>query len=223
MKWAFWKRTEAQEPAAQPRRGAVAGGAMAVAVAGILAAVYADEGGYVNHPADPGGATNYGVTERVARQAGYRGHMRDFPMRCTESKPVCADLIYTRDYIERPGFMPLIPIEPAVADELVNTTVNMGAPRPSRWFQQSLNELSRAGLVVDGKVGPQTIAAYRVMQERFGKIRACTLMLDRLDDKQLAEYHRLVRVNPKLRVFLRGWINHRIGNVDRSRCGKGWA
>lgn len=38
------------------------------------------EGGFVDHPSDPGGATNHGVTERVARQHGYTGDMRDLPL-----------------------------------------------------------------------------------------------------------------------------------------------
>ena len=37
------------------------------------------EGGYSNHSADPGGATNWGVTQDVARANGYPGDMRDFP------------------------------------------------------------------------------------------------------------------------------------------------
>lgn len=214
---------ESKSQAAPTGNRAAKGGALAIAIAAILGAVYADEGGYVNHPADPGGATRYGVTERVARQAGYRGDMRHFPMHCSESAKVCADAIYVRDYIERPGYMALIAIEPAVADELVNTTVNMGPGRPGRWFQQSLNELGGAGLVVDGKIGPASIAAYRSLQSTFGKANACILMLDRLDAKQRAEYDRLVRRNPSLKAFHRGWIKRRIGNVDRRDCGKGWA
>lgn len=194
---------------------------MAVAIAAILGAVYADEGGYVNNRNDPGGATNYGVTESVARHAGFRGDMRSFPMHCSASAQVCSDQIYVRDYIERPGYMPLVSIEPAVADELVNTTVNMGAPRPSLWFQESLSELG-VPVAVDGKVGPGTIAAYRIVQRTDGKTSACVQMLDKLDGKQLAEYRRLVSRNPKLRAFYRGWVNNRIGNVDRADCGKGW-
>ena len=45
----------------------------------LIEEVIAREGGYVNHPADPGGATRWGVTERLARAHGYRGPMRDYP------------------------------------------------------------------------------------------------------------------------------------------------
>ena len=38
------------------------------------------EGGYSNHPADPGGKTRYGITEAVAREVGYRGNMNELPL-----------------------------------------------------------------------------------------------------------------------------------------------
>lgn len=205
-----------------PRKKSAAPAALALAVAAILGAVYSDEGGYVNHPKDPGGATNWGVTEKVARQAGYKGHMRAFPKHCSESATVCADDIYLRAYIERPGFLPLVAIEPALSAELVNTSVNMGPDRAIVFFQQSLNQIGHK-LVVDGKMGPQTIAAYRNEQQISGKRLACVQMLELLDARQKAEYDRLVRRNPNLKVFYRGWINRRIGNVDRADCGKGWA
>lgn len=210
---------------APPPSGKVGAGALALAIAGILATVYVNEGGYINHPNDPGGATNHGVTEKVARKHGYQGDMRQFQKHCSEHQAVCADKIYTKDYIERPGYMPMVSIEPAVAEELVDTAVNMGPPRPSRWFQQSINELllTAPKIAVDGKVGPATIAAYRKAQSDWGNARACVLMLDKLDAKQKAEYDRLVRVNPRLKVFYKGWTERRIGNADRKECGKGWA
>jgi lysozyme family protein len=42
--------------------------------------VLVHEGGYVNHPKDPGGETNYGITRRTARAHGYTGSMRTIPM-----------------------------------------------------------------------------------------------------------------------------------------------
>ncbi|ENV93784.1 hypothetical protein F937_03185 [Acinetobacter calcoaceticus ANC 3680] len=38
------------------------------------------EGGYVNNPADRGGATKYGIIEAVARANGFKGNMKDFPL-----------------------------------------------------------------------------------------------------------------------------------------------
>ena len=38
------------------------------------------EGGFVDHPKDPGGATRYGITQRVARANGYEGDMRNLPI-----------------------------------------------------------------------------------------------------------------------------------------------
>ena len=38
------------------------------------------EGGFVDHPRDPGGATRWGITQRVAMAHGYHGSMRDFPV-----------------------------------------------------------------------------------------------------------------------------------------------
>lgn len=179
----------------------------------IIGAAIALEGGYVNHKADPGGETNMGITVQVARENGYTGPMRTLPRSVAES-------IYYDRYLVAPGLAPLIPIDAAVTEELFDTTVNMGPARPSRWFQQSINELCPARIAADGKIGGQTIAAYRACQTRRGATALCGAMLDSLDAKQKAEYARLVRVNASLWAFYKGWIAHRIGNVDRRKCGK---
>jgi hypothetical protein len=62
------------------------------------------------------------------------------------------------------------------------------------------------------------VAAFSACQQRIGATKLCIATLDRLDASQLAEYQRLVRANPKLNVFFRGWTRNRIGNVDRRRC-----
>ncbi|MPT48238.1 MAG: secretion activating protein [Sphingobium sp.] len=192
---------------------------IAAAVAVILGGVYKDEGGYVNHPNDPGGETNMGITIGVARDAGWGGVMKAFPKQCDTEADVCADRIYYERYMVEPGFVPVIIADPAVGEELVNSAVNFGKARPSRWFQQSINELCGTKLAVDGKVGAQTVLAFKQCMVNRGRPRLCVAMLDRLDAKQRAEYDRLVRVNPGLKVFYKGWVNKRIGNVDRAKCG----
>lgn len=191
-----------------------AGTALAAAVAMILTGVYDDEGGHVNHPSDPGGETNMGVTVGVAREEGYRGPMKLFPKQCDGPEDVCADKIYFERFMEEPGYLPVILASPPVGEEVVNSAVNFGPHRPSRWLQQSINEMCpTSNLKDDGKVGRATQTAFVQCQAQF-----CLTMLDKLDGKQRAEYDRLVRVNPRLKVFHRGWINHRIGNVDRAKC-----
>ncbi|CAD7336030.1 secretion activating protein [Sphingomonadales bacterium 56] len=182
--------------------------ALGSAALGMIAAVIQVEGGYVNHPNDPGGETNMGITKRVAVENGYTGHMRALPRNVAEN-------IYYQSYLVKPGYEPLISLDAAVTEELFDTTVNMGPARPSRWLQQSLNELCPAlKLKVDGQVGPATVAGYARCQRTL----LCQAMLPRMDGLQRAEYDRLVRVNPKLKVFHRGWVNHRISNVSKEKC-----
>jgi len=187
-----------------------AGGIAAAALA-MIAATMVFEGGYVNHPADPGGETNMGITKRVALASGYTGPMRTLPADVAQS-------IYYDQYLVQPGYAPLIAIDAAVTEELFDTTVNMGAARPGRWFQQGINQLCGSELLVDGRVGAGTIGAYKACQTGLGATKLCVAMLDILDAKQRDEYGRLVRVRPSLKVFYRGWVAQRIGNVDRARC-----
>lgn len=179
----------------------------------IIGAAIALEGGYVNHKADPGGETNMGITVQVARENGYTGPMRDLPREVAES-------IYYDRYLVAPGLAPLISIDAAVTEELFDTAVNMGPARPSRWYQDGINALCDTRIAVDGQIGARTIAAYSACQKEAGAVKLCVRMLDRLDAKQRAEYDRLVRVNPSLKAFHKGWVAHRIGNVDRRKCGR---
>jgi len=188
-----------------------AAGGIAAAALAMIASVIAVEGGYVNHPNDPGGETHMGITKAVAVQNGYVGPMRTLPRDVAES-------IYYRRYLVQPGYAALVPIDAAVTEELFDTTVNMGPARPSTWFQQSINTLCGAQLVTDGRVGPGTIAAYRACQGALGAGNLCVATLNNLDAAQGNEYVRLVRVNPKLKVFYKGWVAHRVGNVDRRKC-----
>ncbi len=209
-----------QKPAAERRSlwrstsGKVApktAGGMAAAAIAMIASVIAVEGGYVNHPADPGGETNMGITKKVALENGYVGPMRELPRGVVES-------IYYQRYLVAPGYAALIPIDAAVTEELFDTGVNMGPARPSTWFQRSTNALCGTTLTIDGRLGPSSVAAYRSCQARLGAVPLCVATLGILDAWQSGEYARLIGANPKLQAFQRGWQANRIGNVDRARC-----
>ena len=179
----------------------------------IIGAVLGLEGGYVNNPRDPGGATNHGVTEAVARNHGYAGHMRDLP----KEKAV---EIYYKDYIDKPGYTWVVDRNPALGQKLVDIGVNAGTGRASRWFQTGLNAYNRDGkdypdLMVDGLLGPATFNAYSALARVRGETKACELMLKALEAQQGYHYLSLT----KMEAFTVGWMDHRIGNVPISECG----
>ena len=192
-------------------------GAVAATTA-ILGLIYAAEGGYVNNKADRGGPTNHGVTLQVARESGYLGDMRDFPKHCYGRMTTCADKIYTQKYIHTPGFSPWLELDPAVAAEVVDTGVNMGPAVAARFLQTAINRVCIRSLTVDGKIGNKTVSTYEICQRAQGPQLFCTKMLAELDAQQEARYRGIVMRSPSQRVFLRGWIAHRINNVPRSAC-----
>lgn len=101
------------------------------------------EGGFSNHPDDPGGATMYGVTEKVARAHGYTGHMRNFTLDQAKA-------IYRKDYWDacQCEVMP-----EAIKYPLFDAAVNSGPVQAIKWLQ------SAAGVKADGKIGPITRSA----------------------------------------------------------------
>lgn len=186
--------------------------ALTGSAAAIVAAVFAHEGGYVNDPRDPGGETNHGVTIAVARDYGYTGQMKDLTKETASN-------IYLTNYINKPGYGELITLSPAVGQKVVDAAVNAGTSRSSRWLQTSLNSYSRGGLdypqlTVDGKVGDGTTSAYRSLQAKRGKVKACELILKAMDAQQANHYLSLTNLSQ----YTVGWMDNRIGNVPLALC-----
>lgn len=104
-----------------------------------LELVLAHEGGLVDDPRDPGGLTNFGISQRAYPKVDIRG--------LTKLK---AAEIYHADY-----WLPIRGDElpEAVAIVLFDMAVNMGKDRAVRLLQRALN------IPQDGMLGPRTIAA----------------------------------------------------------------
>ncbi|MCY7339754.1 MAG: hypothetical protein LH465_07385 [Sphingomonas bacterium] len=169
------------------------------------------EGGYVNHPADRGGPTCFGITEAVARAHGYRGAMAHLPQ--DE-----AAAIYRRLYWLRPRFDQVETRAARVAAELFDTGVNMGPTVAATFLQRALTALNRNGkdfadLVPDGRVGPATLAALDAFFIARGKRGGETVLLRALEALQGERYLRLAERRPANEAFLYGWLANRIGTL----------
>ncbi len=172
----------------------------------LLDELIAREGGYVNHPNDPGGETNWGITVGVARANGYQASMRQM----TRDQ---AKAIYRRLYWERPGYDKVATVFAKVAEELFDTGVNMGPGKAGEFLQRALNVLQdESRLTVDGAIGPATMAALNRYKQRRGTAGEAVLV-KALDALQGERYIRLTEQNARNRSFIYGWLAHRVGNV----------
>jgi lysozyme family protein len=153
----------------------------------VITEVLRREGGYVDHPSDRGGPTNYGITLKTL--AAWRGQpvTAEDVFALTEAE---ARDIYRREYVERPGLDQIA--DPLLRGLLVDYAVHSGPRR-------AIEELQRvAGVTVDGKLGPQTLSAVAVKGAeslRRGVLRARGRYLARLLS------------DPSQRVFAGGWLN----------------
>lgn len=166
------------------------------------------EGGYVDHPADRGGPTNWGITAGTARAHGYAGAIEDMPRDTAAS-------IYRHIYWEQPGFARIAETSETIAAELFDTGVNMGPVTAIGFLQRALNALNRgtrdyADLALDHCIGEATLAALRgflVLRGKPGEI----VLHRALNALQGERYIRLTETRPANEAFAYGWIANRIG------------
>jgi len=110
------------------------------------------EGGYVNHPKDPGGETNLGVTKRVYLEHGGQKDMKDLLVE--DVAP-----IYKKGYWDKmkgddlPGGLDLC---------VFDFGVNAGPGRAAKYLQTMI------GTVADGGIGPNTLKAVAEYVEKHG-------------------------------------------------------
>jgi lysozyme family protein len=176
---------------------------------GLIDELTEREGGYVNHPADRGGPTRFGVTEAVARAHGYAGAMRSLPREE-------AAAIYRRLYWLRPRLDAVAARSPRLAAELFDTGANMGPAVAATFLQRALTTLNRNGqdypdLVPDGRIGERTIAALDAFLAARGD-KGEVVLLRAIEALQGERYLRLAERRPANEAFLYGWLANRIGS-----------
>lgn len=146
------------------------------------------EGGYVDHPADPGGATNRGITLATYRR--YRPGATKFDLRAISNHEV--ETIY-RDGYWKPIKGDDLPVGVDLAT--FDFGVNSGVSRASKYLQRAL------GVDADGKIGNVTVAAARSANGKE--------VIQRLCGQRLS----FVRSLRTFATFGKGW-SRRIADVE---------
>lgn len=163
------------------------------------------EGGFVNDPDDPGGATNYGVTIGTLRRLGIDVN-RDTRIDVADVKALTraqAVEIYLEHYYKRPGIAALPEaLQASVFDMYVNAGGNA-----VKILQRLLTDMGFP-CDPDGEIGPQTIRAAQMAFEAAPSHLADAYAIARRN-----YYYALADKRPASRKFARardggkgGWI-----------------
>ena len=149
------------------------------------------EGGYVNHPKDPGGETNLGVTKRVYEEWGGTKDMKDLTVE--DVAP-----IYQKNYWNRVRGDDL----PAGLDLCVfDFGVNAGTGRSATFLQRLV------GTTVDGGIGPATLRAVNA----YVQIEGIEATIDDFQKRRQEYYESL----STFETFGRGWTR-RVDEVTKT-------
>jgi lysozyme family protein len=148
--------------------------------------VLGHEGGYVNHPDDPGGETNWGITKVFAWENGYRGQMLDL----TREHAIA---LYRRGFWDR-NFCDVFAFP--VAFQFFDCAVHSGSRRATRILQKSVGALD------DGIIGPKTFNAVKQADPQT------------TGERYIALRTAFLKTLPGWATFGRGWQNRMDRNAQ---------
>ena len=147
--------------------------------------VLSHEGGYVIHPKDPGGETNWGVTKRTAQANGYTGSMR--AMTRAQAIEIYRKAFWQRYHADK---MP-----DSIAFQFFDACINHGYGNAARMLQRAAN------VPDDGVIGAVSLAA-------INKLPQDDLLL-RFNAERLVFYTKLGTFTS----FGKGWVRRVAQNL----------
>ena len=154
------------------------------------------EGGYVNHPDDPGGETNLGVTKKVYDAYCKKNGLRPKDMRSLEVLDVAP--IYKTEYWDRVKGDDL---HPALALCIFDFGVNAGTGRAAKYLQVMI------GTVADGGIGPNTLRAL----DEYVSLHGLDETIENYQENRQKYYEKL----KTFKTFGRGWTR-RVNETTQS-------
>lgn len=161
------------------------------------------EDGFVDHPKDPGGATNFGVSLRWLRDDGIDvdGDRKIDINDIRNLTPELAAQLFRKHFWDK---LKLSDLPPLTAIVTYDAAVNTGKGQAVKFLQRACNMFPGVKLVDDGIIGPATRARVVVIDDR-------TLANKCVDMREV--FHNQLATNSPYsdgrdyRPFIKGWLN----------------
>lgn len=179
----------------------------------LIGNVLLHEGGFVNDPDDPGGATNHGISLRFLKSTGdldigdldEDGDIDADDIRIMSPKQAI-NIYYERFW--RQKYYSDMRIDERVAGKLLDLTVNMGVKQVIKLLQRSMrcvDEMYCYDLQDDGVMGPITREKLQRAQETWTP-ETWTNLFYSLRSEAACFYRSLVAQRPEMGKYLKGWL-----------------
>jgi len=175
------------------------------------------EGGdkYTNDPDDSGGETKWGVTKKATLKYKEYFHLYNWNGDIKTMPLAFAQDIYAYEYYMVPKFNLVAKESHMIAQELFDTSINLGVQSPSNWLQQILNVLNNQqeyykDIKEDGLIGSGTVNALRAFLDKRGS-EGEKVLYNMLNIMQGNFYIRLAIKREKDEKFIFGWVSSRVG------------
>jgi lysozyme family protein len=157
------------------------------------------EGGYVDDPDDAGGATNYGITQKVyARFLGVDADWIHLKHLIKQMPKSTAALIYKQNYYYDLK-IDLLPSK--LQHQVMDISINSGENRAYKILQKAINDLGVIKLVIDGRFGKKSWAALDLLTKHLKDIN------NKMVDFRRDFYLRTIEKKASQLKYKNGWLN----------------
>jgi lysozyme family protein len=138
------------------------------------------EGGFVDNPADPGGATKYGITQK------------DMPAQNIRDLTTDQAIAYYKEHYVKELYAQIV--DQALGEKVFDMGVLFGVGTAVKLLQITL--VNKVSLVTDGEFGPGTLSAVNQHANLLPAYRAVLIN----------HCMSVVNSKPETSVFVRGWV-----------------
>ena len=153
-----------------------------------IAIVLKHEGGFVDDPDDPGGATNWGISTRFLREVGD-------PRDAVNLSKEDAILLYRNHFWDKYNYSGIQ--DQDVANKVMDSSVNMGPAASHKIFQRALRACGNP-IKDDGLIGSKTLTAAKEVS---------LVALKAAMRSEMAGYYRsIISKKPRMAKYKRGWL-----------------